>query len=166
MLNKVKLVLAGTVAAAAMFSGAANAATQTATAQAEIMTPVVLSSVTNLNFGLIAVGTGTGTVALSGSDTRTCTNVVCVGTAARGKFRVTAASSGAVIGLGITNSTIQLAGPSGSTPMNVTLGLSANSITFSAAALQDVFVQGTLNVGAAQAAGVYTGTYEVTAQYN
>jgi Mat/Ecp fimbriae major subunit len=166
MLNKIKLVLAGTVAAAAMFSGAANAATQTATAQAEIMTPVVLSSVTNLNFGLVAVGTGAGTVALGGSDARVCANVVCVGTAARGKFRVTAASDGAVIDLGITDNTIQLTGPSGSTPMDVTLGLSDSAITFSAAALQDVFVEGTLNVNAAQAAGVYTGTYEVTAQYN
>jgi Mat/Ecp fimbriae major subunit len=166
MLNKFKIVLAGTIAAAAMFSGAANAATQTATAEAEIMTPVVLSSVTNLDFGLIAVGTGAGTVAMGGSDIRTCASVTCVGTAARGKFRVTAAAAGAVVDLGITDNTIQLTGPSGSTAMNATLALSTSQITFNSASLEDVFVGGTLNVNAAQAAGVYTGTYEVTAQYN
>ncbi len=166
MLNKLKIAVVGTAAAVAMFSGAANAATQSATAQAEIMTPVVLSSVTNLNFGLIASGTGAGTVVLSGSDVRTCTSVTCVGTAARAKFRVTAAAASSVVALGLTSSNIQLAGPAGSTPMNATLALSNSQITFNAAALQDVFVGGTLNVNAAQAAGVYTGTFEVTAQYN
>ncbi len=166
MLNKFKVVLAGTIAAAAMFSGVANAATQTATAEAEIIVPVVLSSVTNLNFGLIAVGAGTGTVALGASDVRTCAGVTCVGTASRGKFNVTVADAGALVDLGFTDNTIDLTGPAGSTPMNATLSLSTNQITFDAATLEDVFVGGTLNVNAAQAAGVYTGTYEVTAQYN
>jgi Mat/Ecp fimbriae major subunit len=167
MLNKIKFALAGTIAAAAMVSGAANAATQNATAEAEIITPVALSSVTLLDFGLIASSADEGTVALGGSDTRTCSSeVVCVGTASRGKFNVSAAAAGQVIALGFTDDTISLTGPAGSTPMEVSLSLSTSQITFDAAALEDVFVGGTLTVGGGQAAGEYSGTYQVTADYN
>jgi Mat/Ecp fimbriae major subunit len=83
MLNKFKLALAGSVMAAAMLSSGAQAATATGTAKVEILVPVELSTVADLDFGLVASSASAGTVVLpTGSNTRACTNVTCVGTAA------------------------------------------------------------------------------------
>ncbi len=162
MLNKIKIALAGSVVAAAMLSSGAQAATATGTAKVEILVPVELSTVADLDFGLVAAGASSGTVTLPvGSNTRACTNVTCVGTASRGSFQVTNASNGQVIQLSATNAT--LTGPGAN--MAVTTALSAASVTFNSAALQTVNVGGSLAVGVNQAAGNYTGSFTVTAQY-
>ena len=49
--------------------------------------------------------------------------------------------------------------------MSATLASSAATITFNSASLQDIFVGGTLSVGANQAAGTYNGSFTVTADY-
>jgi hypothetical protein len=49
--------------------------------------------------------------------------------------------------------------------MAVATTLSNASITFNSASLQTVFVGGSLAVGVNQAAGAYTGSFTVTAQY-
>jgi Mat/Ecp fimbriae major subunit len=163
MLNKFKMALAGSVMAAAMLSSGAHAATATGTAKVEILVPVQLSTVADLDFGLVAASGAAGTVTLPvTSNTRSCSaNVVCVGTASRGSFQVTNASNGQVIQLSATNAT--LTGPG--TSMVVTTALSNASITFNSASLQTVNVGGTLAVGVNQAAGNYTGSFTVTAQY-
>jgi Mat/Ecp fimbriae major subunit len=162
MLNKIKIALASSVVAAAMLSSGAQAATATGTAKVEILVPVQLSTVTDLDFGLVAAGASSGTVTLPvGSNTRACVNVTCVGTASRGSFQVTNASAGQVVQLSATNAT--LTGPGAN--MLVTTSLSASSITFDAAALETVNVGGTLAVGINQAAGAYTGSFTVTADY-
>ncbi|NJM50316.1 MAG: DUF4402 domain-containing protein [Sphingomonadales bacterium] len=164
MLNKMKIVLAGTIAAASLVSGAANAATQTANAEAEILTPVALSAVTDLDFGLIAGDADGGTVELPVlSNTRTCTGVICVGTAARASFQVTQASQSQVVALSVPTTGVALTGPGANMP--VSLALSSSSITFDSNALETVFIGGTLTVGANQAAGVYSTTFNVTADY-
>jgi Mat/Ecp fimbriae major subunit len=164
MLNKMKIMLAGTIVAASLVSGAANAATETATAQAEILTPVALSAVSDLNFGLIATSGTAGTVVIpTTSDVRDCTDVICVGTASRASFQVTAATDGQLVNLGITDNTITLV--DGANSMTATLGLSSASIVFDPLALETVYVGGTLDIGATQAAGQYTGSFEVTADY-
>jgi Mat/Ecp fimbriae major subunit len=167
MLNKMKLLLAGSIAAASLVSGAAHAATETATAEAEILTPVALSAVSDLNFGLIAASAAQGTVTLPlTSDTRACSaEVICVGTdATRASFEVTAASSGQVIALDIPTA-VTLTSTAGDT-MAVALTASATSITFDPAALETVYIGGTLSVGASQAAGLYSGEFDVTADYS
>ncbi|MFC4291299.1 DUF4402 domain-containing protein [Sphingorhabdus arenilitoris] len=164
MLNKMKFALAGTIAAASLVSGAANAATETANAEAEILTPVALSAVTDLDFGLIAGDADGGTVALpTASDTRSCTGVICVGTATRASFQVTNATQGQVVALSVPTTGVALSGPGANMP--VSLALSNASITFNSAALQTVYIGGTLTVGANQAAGVYSTTFPVTADY-
>ena len=164
MLNKMKIALAGTIAAASLVSGAANAATETATAEAEILTPVALSSVNDLDFGLIAGDADGGTVSLPvGSDTRSCTGVICVGTASRGSFQVTNASDAQVIALSVPTSGVALTGPGAAMP--VSLSLSASSITFDAGNLETVYIGGDLTVGNNQTAGVYSTTFDVSADY-
>ncbi|MEP7348473.1 MAG: DUF4402 domain-containing protein [Sphingorhabdus sp.] len=164
MLNKSKVALLGAFAAAAMVSTGANAATQSATAEVDILAPVVLSPVTTLDLGVVAVGAVAGTVTLpNSSDTRTCSaSLTCVGTAARGSFQVTSATNGYVIAITVPAST-SLTGAGA--PMALTLSPSAASITFNSAALQTIYVGGTLSVGASQTAGTYTGTYNVSADY-
>ncbi len=164
MLNKIKFAIAGSVISAAMLSNAAFAATETASAEAEIIAAVELSPVTDLDMGLVAVGAAGGNVTLDAtSGTRTCSAALtCVGTADRGSFQVTNASDGLVIDITVDASTT-LTGAGA--PMALTLTPSATSITFDSAALETVFVGGDLAVGASQTAGVYTGTYNVSAEY-
>jgi Mat/Ecp fimbriae major subunit len=164
MLNMKKTILAGAAAIVAMSSTAAFADTKSATATIQVLGAVQLTKFADLDFGTVAADSASGTVALpTTSNTRTCNVVTCVGTtAARARFQVTAATNGYVIA--ITNSpTASLTGPGAA--MNLTLATSASTITFNSAALQDIFVGGTLTVGANQVAGTYSGTFNVTAEY-
>lgn len=163
MLNKMKMILAGAAAVAAMSSTAAYADTESATATVQILGAVELTKFADLDFGTVASGAATGTVALpTSSNTRSCTGVTCVGTASRARFQVTAATNGYVVD--ITHSpTATLTGPGAS--MGLTLAASASSITFNSASLEDIFVGGTLTVGANQVAGTYNGSFTVTADY-
>ncbi len=167
MLNKMKIALATAAAVAAMSSTGAFAATQTGTATVEIVTPVQLSAVTNLNLGLVAATAAGGTVTVATSaNAQNCSGVTCLGGSSRGSFQVTNAAAGAVIALSISDPSIVLSdGPGGGADMPLNLTMSASSITFSASALQTVYVGGTLNVGAAQVNGTYTGTFQVVADY-
>jgi Mat/Ecp fimbriae major subunit len=160
MLNKIKFAVAGAVIAAAMASNAAYAATATGTATVEIVTPVVLSAVTDLNFGLVAADAAN---AGTGADTQSLSTVKGFGGSSRGSFKVTAAAASAVVALGLTDASILLTGAG--TDMTANLTLSKSSITFNSTALETVYVGGTLDVGAAQTMGTYTGSFEVTADY-
>jgi Mat/Ecp fimbriae major subunit len=161
MLNK-KIALMG-AAAAALVSTGANAATQTATAEVDIIAAVTLSQDVGLDFGVVASSATAGTVTLpTTSNTRTCSaSVTCVGTAARGAFTVSNAASGYVVAITVPASTTLA---SGANSMSVTLNPSMTSFTSTGAA-QVFHVGGTLSVGASQAAGTYTGTYNVSADY-
>lgn len=163
MLNKSKIALAGAFAAAALVSTGAHAATQTATAEVDIIAAVQLAQNDGLDFGVVASSAAAGTVALpTTSNTRTCSaGVTCVGTALRGRFTVSGATSGYVVAITVPATTsLTGAGPA----MNVALTPSITSFTSTGAA-QEFFVGGTLSVGANQAAGTYTGTYNVSADY-
>ncbi len=162
MLNKSKIALLGAFAAAAMVSTGANAATQTATAEVDILAPVTLTQTAGLDFGVVAAGAAAGTVTLpNSSNVRTCSaGLACVGAAQRGTFDVTGASS-YTIDITVAAST-SLTGAGA--PMSLTLNPSATSVVATGAA-QTFYVGGTLNVGASQVAGTYTGTYNVSADY-
>lgn len=163
MLNKMKIALTGVAAVAALSSTAAFADTENATATVQILGAVELTKFTDLDLGTVASGSAVGTVSLpTSSNTRTCTGVTCVGAASRARFQVTAATNGYVID--VTHSpTATLTGPGAS--MSLALASSASSITFNSAALEDIFVGGTLTVGANQVAGTYNGSFTVTADY-
>ncbi len=164
MLNKFKTALGASFIAAAMMTNSAHAATETASAEAEIIVAVELSPVADLDLGLVAVGAAGGTVDLDeASGTRTCSAALtCVGGSTRGSFQVTNAADGFVIDINVDASTT-LTGTGAD--MLLTLRPSATTITFDASSLETVFVGGELAVGASQAAGVYTGTYSVSANY-
>jgi Mat/Ecp fimbriae major subunit len=163
MLNKMKIVLGAAAAVAAMSSSAAFADTESATATVQILGAVNLQKFADMDFGTVAASSAAGTVVLpTASNTRTCTGVTCIGTASRARFQVTAATNTYVID--ITHSpTASLTGPGA--PMSLTLNASTAAVTFNSASLQDIFVGGTLTIGANQVAGTYNGSFNVTADY-
>jgi Mat/Ecp fimbriae major subunit len=160
MLNK-KIALLG-AAAIAMVSTGANAATVSATAEVDILAPVTLAQTAGLDFGVVAAAAAAGTVTITPvADTRTCSvGLACVGASNRGAFSVVGASSFTVAITVDASTTLIGAGA----PMSLALTPSTAAVV--ATGLPQTFhVGGTLTVGAAQAAGTYTGTYNVSADY-
>jgi Mat/Ecp fimbriae major subunit len=161
MLNKSKIALAGAIAAAALVSTGAQAATVSADARVEIIAPVTLVETAGLNFGIVAPGAAAGSVDIgTGSDTPTCSvGVICMSGGSRGTFELTAASGYSV---DVTiDPTTSLTGAGA--PMLVTL--TSGGTIIATGGTQTFYVGGTLDVGAAQTAGTYTGTYDVSAEY-
>lgn len=164
MLNKTKFALLGVVAAAAMASTGAQAATQNASAEVDIVTAVQLAINDQLDLGVVASSGTAGTVNLpASSGARACTGgVMCVGTASlRGRFTVSGATSGYVVAITVPATTTL---NSGANNMVLTLTPSITSFT-SVGAPEEFYVGGSLAVGANQAAGTYTGSYNVSADY-
>ncbi|MFN3620800.1 DUF4402 domain-containing protein [Sphingorhabdus sp.] len=163
MLNKTKIALLGAMAVAATASTGAQAATQTANAEVDIIAAVQLAQNASLDFGVVASGASAGTVELpTGADTRTCTaGLTCVGTAQRGQFTVSGAATGFTVAISVPASTTLT---SGGNTMTLALTPSITSFT-SVGAPQVFYVGGSLAVGASQPAGNYTGTYTVSADY-
>ena len=160
MLNKKKVALLGAMAAAAMASTGAQAATQTANAEVDIIAAVQLTQNDFLDFGIIASGAVGGTVTLpAATGTINCGGLVCVGTATRGRFTVNA-TAGQNIAVTLP-STVTLT--SGGNSMVVSL--SPVPIIAMTTASQQFFIGGSLVVSAGQPAGAYSATYPVTAEY-
>jgi hypothetical protein len=155
-------LLAALIAAACTFSTASMAATATGTANATVLTPIAIAATTALNFGTFA-GNTAGTVVVSTAGARSATGGVVLatgGTVSAGAFTVTGTGSAtfAVTYPGSFKVT------SGSDTMAVQVaGAATGTLSSGTVSLP---VGGTLTVGAAQAAGNYTGTYTMTVEYN
>jgi hypothetical protein len=171
---KTKIFLLATAlvfASAAAFSQGASAV---GSASATIVTPITITETVPMDFGNVAVSAATGgTVVLppiGGTPARTVTGGVTlpniVGTPLAGAFAVT--GTGAYT-YAITLPTAPVNITGGSTTMSVSnfvsFPLGTGALT---AGLQTIYVGATLNVAAAQLAGVYTATgiYTVHVDYN
>jgi hypothetical protein len=144
--------------------------TKTASAAANIITPITLTKTLDMSFGNIAVNPtapgGTVTLPAASTATRTITGGITLptvnGLVQAAKFTVngegTSAYSIAIPGtITITSSSntmtiVPLSNPSGSGAL--------------VGGTQDIYVGGTLTVGASQAVGSYTGTFNLTVNYN
>jgi len=142
----------------------------TASTSATIITPIAITKTTDMNFGNVAVSpTLAGTVQLATTSARTAgggaTLPAVTGTVSAAKFNVT----------GLAGSTYSI-----SLPASITLTNGGNTMTVNAftstptptgtltGGTQDILVGATLNVSAAQAAGLYTNAtgLVVTVNYN
>tara|TARA_R110000824_G_scaffold400836_2_gene609500 strand:- start:578 stop:1069 length:492 start_codon:yes stop_codon:yes gene_type:complete len=163
-MNKfMKAALASSVLVASVMSAnAANAATASATARANILQQVtVASDGSDLDFGTIVSGAAASTVSVSGGGRSCGAGIVCSGAFSAAGFDVT----------GTDGETVSVA----SDP-SVTLNSGTNSMTASIVSSVSTMaltggvgsfnVGGLLNVGANQADGAYTGTFNVTVNYN
>ena len=143
----------------------AQAATSSATASATVLTPIAISTTTNMSFGdLYADNVSAGTVVLATDGTRSVTGGATLG--------ATAGAAAVFAVVGTASATYAVTVPS----TDVTITSGANTMLVNAyghnsgGALDgtgnDSFnVGATLNVGAAQPTGAYSGSFDVTANY-
>jgi Mat/Ecp fimbriae major subunit len=159
-----KAALVGTVFAAAFGSNAAQAATASASATAKVLTQVVVTKTADLDFGTIAIGTGGGDVSVGFTNNRTCaSSLVCSATVTSGKFGIAGAASQNV-GVSV-DSSVTLNRTGGGASMTATLSASNTTLALSAAGAATFAVGGDLTVGGTQQAGDYSGTFNVTVNY-
>ena len=146
---------------------AQNTDTKPANANARIITPISLAKTADMNFGDVVASGALGTVILTPAGARSTTGGASLGSATG----VTAAAF-TVSGQGSATYAITLPAStsvtSGANSMTVNAFTSNPSGTgaLSAGGSQNLTVGGTLNVGASQATGTYTGTFNVTVTYN
>ena len=161
-----KIVLAAFAAAIAVPAAAApgDSASTTGSATAQIVSPIQIShDATSLNFGTIVPGTAAGTVTVN-SGTGVATgdaeaSVVTGATSSADSFTVTG-DSGRSYGIVLSGGSVV----SGANAMTFTTSASKSSGTLTGGT--DSFtVGGALSVGANQAGGTYSGTYDATVTY-
>ena len=151
----------------AIFLSANQAFAIEATAKAQVLNAATVSQNTALDFGSFIASSTTGTINQSGTTITGGITSVSPGTAAI--FNVSSGgdtdnNSGYTFGLPATT-TIRLNG-SGSNPMSANLSFASGSSSRNlASGVDNVTINGVLNVAANQPAGLYTGTYAVTANY-
>jgi hypothetical protein len=172
-MNIKKLSLQSAVCAVAIFASShAFAASQvTANASATVLSPISIAKVDDMSFGSFIAGpTAAGTVALTAESTtsRTGTSVVLdTGSpGAAAKFSVTGLSNGVFSITLPTSVTLTTTGSGTMTVDTFTTDLSLTAATLSVGGTADMYVGATLQVGAAQAEGTYTGTFDVSVNYN
>ena len=164
-----KIIVAAGAAAltAGFYSSAVSAATVTANATANVITPLSIAETTGgMNFGDVSVDAlVAGTVILDTTGARTVTagaEAVTGGTVQSGAYSVTGEGTkaysitfpaNATISSGLNSMTVDtFTHDAGGAP-----ALTAGSDTFNVGA--------TLNIGAGQAPGNYTGSYTLTVDY-
>jgi hypothetical protein len=146
----------------------AQAATATASGRAIIITPFQFIQVDDLAFGTIVPGPSTGTVtldAMSGGRS-TSGGVVALGGAGQRARFVGAGSDGQTVDVSLS-APPTLDDGNGNTMTMASLDLDGPTTrTIGPDLAFDVYVGGTLNIGANQTPGTYSGTFSLTVQYN
>lgn len=176
-MNKIALTLG-----ALMMAGGAMAqstATATATANATIVAPITIANGATLEFGNVVAGSGT--VVISSAGGRTDSSTALTPGTQRGTFRnatfnVTGEGAYTYV-ITLPTTAVTLTGPASNTMTVGTFtveagtsgsvsGTTSGAIGTLAAGVGELQVGATLNVGASQVAGAYSGTYAVTVAYN
>ncbi|UNU44390.1 DUF4402 domain-containing protein [Sphingopyxis sp. YF1] len=162
-IDLMKRALTGVALAAfAMNASAAHAASATGTAKAKILRQITLTNTSDLQYATVISGATASTVAVSTAGAATCgAGLTCTGTTSAANFNI-AGTNGAVVLVG-GDSSVTLNGSLGGT-MTSSLSYSVTSVTLGATG-GSFQVGGTLSVGANQASGDYSGTFNVTANY-
>lgn len=171
-------------AAALIPAGAAQAATASATAKANVLKPLQMTGGGTVDFGTIvtpsaASFSGTFTIDAAASQTSTfcASGFACSGTPAAAKFNLQG-SNNANITLNIPNTvTLTLQGATGTPPtltFNTRNSVSATNSGTGNYTIQlpnsgfpglDIYVGGNVVINQATAGGSYQGTFTVTADY-
>jgi hypothetical protein len=165
-----RLLAAGAALAAMLVASAPAAAvtpTTQATATARIYKPLTISFVQNLDFGTIVLGSGAWAgevVSISQAGARTCgggTNLTCTGSPQVAKYHLVGTNNATVT---ISSPGFNLTGPgtlafTPNAPATVNLGPTGLSVGV------DFSIGGSITLASTTPDGVYTGTFNVTADY-
>jgi hypothetical protein len=171
-MNKLSIVCAAGVVAAAFASTVAEAAPVSAPAngKAIILVPLKLTKVQDLDFGTVVTSASAGSVTVDPSSgvASPSGGVTLVGsTSAAAQFDF-AGTANQQVNFSISSSLpILLSDGAGNTLPLTALNLSATTATVDPTTLTvKVGVGGTIGVNANQMDGLYTGKFDVTANYN
>ena len=164
-----KVLLGAMVLAAVSLAQSVNAQSASASfnASARIVTPISIAKVTDMNFGDVVPSGSAGTVVLSTAGARSVTGGANLGNASG-----TSAATFTVSGQGLSTYAITLPAAA-----NITSGANTMSVgtftsnpsgtgTLAAGGTQALALGATLSVGASQATGSYTGSFNVSVVYN
>lgn len=165
--NLIKAAVVTAVSAGlTLASGNALAASATANATATVMQSIAISKTTDLAFGSFSPNASGGTVVMSTAGARSATGTVALATSttSAAAFNVTGTANATYAITLPTSTTIS----NGGTTMTVDTFTSnpSGTGTLSAGGSQTLAVGATLHVGASQASGSYTGTFNVSVDYN
>lgn len=154
------LALAAVAVAVGLGSHQVQAAT--GTAKAAIVAAIVLTESTNMNFGFIIPGAGAGTLLLPPTGAPTATSVTYLSGAVAGAWNVTGTSGQPMVVTLDASDTLTGPGPA----MTIDTFTTDAPATFTSGSV-NFHVGATLHVGtaAAQTAGNYSGSYNVTVNY-
>lgn len=154
--------LAGIALVAAPF--AANAAQITATTSANIVKPVQLTKIQDMDYGTLLVSnyTGTRNVVMTRAGAVTCpSEITCSGATKQARFNVQGTNK-MVVGITVTSG--GLVNGSNTIPFTPDV-ITSLTMTNSGAPGTDVDIGGTLTVDGSIPGGLYTGTLTITADY-
>ena len=164
-MKKLNLIAFAAILAFAIAGPAQAADTATATARATLVDPITLTKNVDLDFGRLSSGAAGGTAVVSAAGARSVTGDVVEegGTITAAEFDITG-EDGLVYDITLPTSISITSGGDSMTVNTFTSDKAGNSSTLTGGT--DTFnVGGTLNVGASQATGTYTGTFDVTCAY-
>jgi hypothetical protein len=146
-----------------------HAAQATASATAEVMTPISISKTADLRFGKFSALTG-GTVVVTAAGARSATGaVVLSSTNAGGAASFTVSGdANATYAITLPNSATIEHGTDNTKTMSIGTFTSnpSGTGTLSGGGSQTLTVGATLTVGNAQTTGSYSGTFDVSVEYN
>ena len=159
------LVFLGFSSASFAQSTATSAST---TADATIVAPITISAGSDLAFGSVVKSAAGGTVTLATDGSRTASGVsfspTSTGSPTASSFTV-GGEAGYAYAVSFPSATVTLTKTNSTETMTVGT-FTSNSTNSLTGGTQTLLVGATLNVGAAQVAGAYVGTYTVKVDYN
>jgi hypothetical protein len=169
-ISRLTLTTLAALTLASTLSAAQNSATASASAKANIISPITLTKVVgaDLNFGDVVPGATAGTVVVTPAAVRTSTGGVSLGngaTVAAAAFTVGGANN-ATYSITLPAGPVTITGPTSTMTVDTFTSNPSGTGTIGATGTQLLNVGGTLNVGINQAIGAYTGTFNVTVAYN
>jgi hypothetical protein len=169
MRNLARFVALILVLSVAVRAPRASAATQTATVNANVVKPLVLTSVQNLDLGTITLGPGSwssATVGISRAGALLCPgpNLICTGAVQVAKYNVVGTNKGAVT---INAPNVTLVNQADASKVLTLVVDSPGSITLTNSGQPGVTFSlgGTITLSSSTASGDYRGTFSLTVDY-
>ncbi|MEO8431431.1 MAG: DUF4402 domain-containing protein [Acidobacteriota bacterium] len=167
-MSTMALALAGLALGTEAYA-AQNSAIGTGTANARIITAISITPGTALNFGDVVPSGVVGTVSVDAAGVRTSAGGASLGGAtgvAAGAFTINGQASATYAITLPANGVVTVTSGANSMAVNGFVSNPGPTGTLTAGGTQPLAVGATLSVGVNQAAGSYTGTYQVTVAYN
>jgi len=163
-----KAAIVSAFAAAVLLCAPADAATITASAQANVVKPLTLTSLQGLDLGTITLGPGTWSnakVSLTQTGTFSCgANLICTGAPMAAQFNVSGSKSN-VVAISAPNVTLTNQADATKTLVMTLSAPSTITLTNSGAPGTNFSVGGSITLNSTTPDGTYSGTITITADY-